>query len=56
MIAVDERDTERAEAYFKKLVKSDPDIDTLQQATLATDQAVLDLRTERREMGLPSCN
>jgi hypothetical protein len=55
MIAVDTRDTAEAEAYYKELVKADPDIDTVQQAGIATDQAVLNLRTERREMGLPSC-
>ena len=55
MVAVDQRDTESADAYYQDVVKWDPEIDTVQQASLATVQAILDLRTERRELGLPSC-
>jgi uncharacterized membrane protein YebE (DUF533 family) len=55
MTATEERNKSRAEAMFAQLVDRDPEIDTVQQAGIATDQAVLDLRTERRELGLPSC-
>jgi phage tail sheath protein FI len=56
MTAVDQRDRKRAEPIFDQLVGADPDIDTTQQASLETDKAVLDLRAERRELGLSSCN
>jgi len=56
MTAVDERDSKRAEPIFGHLVEKDPDIDTEQQASLETDKAVLDLRAERRELGMPSCS
>ena len=39
MVAVDERDTARADELFGTLVKLDPDIDTVQQARLAADKA-----------------
>ena len=56
MIAVDNRDSGRAETEFERLVVMDPDIDTQQQASLETDKLVLEMRNERRQMGLPSCN
>ena len=37
-----------------ELVERDPDIDTAQQASIATDSAVLDMRSERRELGIGS--
>lgn len=55
MIAVDQRDSARAEEFQKQVAERDPEIDSLQQASIATDQAVLDLRTERRELVMPSC-
>ena len=56
MTAVDLRDSAKSEASFQALVSRDPDIDTLQQASLATDQAVLDMRSERREIGIGPCS
>jgi TolA-binding protein len=56
MVAVDSRDKARADAIFTKIIQKDPEIDTAQQASLAADQAVLDMRAERREIGMPSCN
>lgn len=55
MVAVDSRDTSRADAVFQTIVQHDPEIDTVQQASLAADQAVLDMRSERREIGIQPC-
>lgn len=55
MTAVDQKDKKKAEGFYKDLVTSDPDIDTVQQASLVTDQAVLDMRAERQEIGIGSC-
>ena len=55
MTAVDSRDNSRAEAAFQTIVQEDPEIDTSQQAGLAADQAVLDMRAERREIGIGPC-
>jgi hypothetical protein len=55
MSAVDQKDTKKAGKYYEALVVSDPDIDTVQQASLVTDQAVLDMRAERSEIGIGSC-
>ena len=54
MISIEARDGQSQE-LFEQLVQRDPDIDTIQQARIETDKAVLDLRNERREMSLPSC-
>ena len=54
MISVEARDRQ-SQGFFEQLVQRDPDIDTIQQASIETDKAVLDLRNERREMSLPSC-
>ncbi len=55
MTAVDQKDRKRSEDFYKSLVASDPDIDTVQQASLVTDQAVLDMRAERKEIGIGAC-
>ena len=55
MTAVDQKDNKKAEGFYRSLVTSDPDIDTVQQASLVTDQAVLDMRAERGEIGIGSC-
>ncbi len=52
MVAVDERDTATADAMYQRIVAEDPEIDTVQQASMATDQAVLDMRDERWEIGI----
>ena len=54
MIAVDQRDTKKTNQYFEEIVQKDPDIDTVQQASIETDKVVLDMRAERRELGI-SC-
>lgn len=56
MTAVDQKDRTKADGFFQDLVERDPEIDTVQQAGLATDQAVLDMRTERAELGIGPCN
>lgn len=56
LIAIDQRDQATAQLVFQRVVEVDPDIDSIQQASLETDRVVLDLRAERRSMGLPSCH
>jgi hypothetical protein len=55
MTAVDGRDAKRTQSLFKTLAERDPEIDSVQQASLATDQAVLDMRAERIELGIGDC-
>jgi len=55
MVAIDGRESAKAEKIFERVVAYDPEIDTVQQASLATDQAVLDMRSERREIGISPC-
>ena len=55
MTAVDMRDSKTAAEIYDDIVRIDPDIDTVQQASIETDKAVLDLRSERRELGFPRC-
>ena len=55
MTAVDQRNTSKAQSSFQTLAKWDPDIDTVQQASLAADQAVLDMRSERADIGIAPC-
>jgi hypothetical protein len=55
MTAVDQSDRQKADLCFQSLAERDPEIDTVQQASLATDQAVLDMRTERAEIGIGPC-
>ena len=55
MTAVDQKDRTKADQFFQTLVERDPEIDTVQQASLATDQAVLDMRAERSEIGIGTC-
>jgi len=52
MVAVDSKDTARAHQAFNTIVQHDSDIDTVQQASMATDSAVLDMRAERRDIGI----
>jgi len=55
MTAVDSRDSAKADTSFSALVENDPEIDTAQQASLATDQAILEMRAERNEIGIGAC-
>jgi gas vesicle protein len=54
MIAVDQRDSEKTDEYLAEIVEKDPDIDTVQQASIESDKVVLEMRNERRELGI-SC-
>ena len=56
MTAVDSKDQNKAQATFQSLAERDPEIDTVQQASIATDQAVLEMRGERREIGIGACS
>ena len=56
IIAVDNRDRERANKEFERLIIFDPDIDTKEQARMETDRIVLELRKERRELKMPGCS
>ena len=53
--ALDERVTEKSEPLLKELVQKDPDIDTVQQASIAADKILLGMREERREIGIGPC-
>jgi len=55
MTAVDAKNNQKAQTIFQTLAERDPEIDTVQQASLATDQAVLDMRAERGEIGIGPC-
>ena len=65
LIALDEKDSAAAEAKYQELVDQssrekaeadvDPDIDTAQQASIEADRVLLDMRKERRELGLAAC-
>lgn len=55
MTAMDQKNRSKAEMSYQSLVERDPEVDTVQQASLATDQAVLDMRTERGEIGIGPC-
>jgi hypothetical protein len=55
MTAVDGRDAKRSQSMYETLAARDLEIDTVQQASLATDQAVLDMRAERIELGIGDC-
>lgn len=54
LIAVDRRDTESATPLFEELVILYDGIDNVQQASLETDRAILDVRELRRDEGI-SC-
>lgn len=54
LVAVDRQDQANAEELFPQLIELDDDIDTVQQASLAADQAILEVREVRRAEGL-SC-
>ncbi len=48
----DRRNITAANKMYQKLIKKDPDIDDTQQASLAVDQMVLELRSNRRANGV----
>ena len=55
MVAVDENDHQEAASYFQTLAEVDTEIDTVQQARIAADEAVADMNAERKELGI-ACN
>ena len=55
LIALDQKDSAAAEAKYQELVDLDSDIDTAQQASIEADRVLLDMRQERRDLGLAAC-
>jgi hypothetical protein len=55
LIALDQQDAAAAEAKYQELVERDPDIDTVQQASIEADRVLLDMRRERGELGPSAC-
>ena len=55
VIAVDQGDSARARTLYPRIVDQDGDIDSAQQASLEADRVVLQIREERRALGIPSC-
>ncbi|MGB5161137.1 MAG: hypothetical protein WBP10_15270 [Thermoanaerobaculia bacterium] len=54
LVAVDSQDQAAAESLFAELVDLDDDVDTVQQASVAADQAILKVREARTAEGI-SC-
>ncbi len=54
LVAVDTKDQAAAESLFAELVDLDDDVDTVQQASVAADQAILEIRETRSDEGI-SC-
>lgn len=52
----DRKNVEKAEEVYKRIIEEDPDIDDMEQASLAINQYVLVLREDRRANRLPSCS
>jgi len=55
MIVVDQKMQDEAAAYCEQIAARDPEIDTVQQASIEVDKANLDIRESRREEGI-SCS
>jgi len=55
MISVEERNQEHSTYVFEQLVNLDPEVDSVEQAVAKTEEAVLQIREERRRLGLPAC-
>ena len=55
VIAGDQGDSARAKTVYPRIVDHDRDIDSAQQASLETDRFMLEMREERRALGIPSC-
>jgi hypothetical protein len=54
LVALDRQDQAALDELYPKLVGLDDDIDTVQPASLAADQAILEVRDARRDEGI-SC-
>lgn len=52
LIAVDRRDMDNANLLFEELVIVDNDIDSVQQASIEADKAILEFRSIRRDEGI----
>jgi len=55
VIAGDQGDSARAKTVYPRIVDHDRDIDSAQQASLEADRFMLEMREERRTLGIPSC-
>lgn len=55
VIAVDQGNSDRATGVYPRIVDQDRDIDSAQQASLEADRVMLEMREERRALGIPSC-
>ena len=55
LIALDQQDTTSAEKKYQEIVVQDTDIDSAQQASIEADRVLLDMRSERRDLGLAAC-
>jgi len=55
VIAGDQGDSARAKTVYPRIVDHDSDIDSAQQASLEADRFMLEMREERRTLGIPSC-
>jgi hypothetical protein len=52
MIVVDQKRMDEAQGFFEQIADRDPEIDTVQQASIEVDKAILDVRDYRREEGI----
>ena len=52
LVALDRRDQATLDPLYAKLVELDDDVDTVQQASLAADQAILEVRETRQAEGI----
>jgi hypothetical protein len=55
LIALDKKDSPSAESIYEDLVELDPEIDSVQQAGIEGDRAILDVRQIRLDEGI-TCN
>ena len=55
MIAVDSRDQPAADTAFQRLVRDDPDVSSVRQASDYANETLTDVRSDRRELGI-SCS
>lgn len=54
-MALDCQDQAALDELYSRLIELDDDVDTVQQASLAADQAILEVRETRRVEGI-SCS
>ena len=51
-VAVEQGDTAKADTIFDEIAKIDYQVDSAQQARLVLEEVILDMRAERRELGI----